>query len=88
MGHRMCRGFAAAGLALAVFAGGTPAQAGPGDRTPTVVRTHEPQDAGHPLRILAYLVHPIGVVVDTLLFRPAHWIVSHEPLRTLFGHED
>ncbi len=88
MGRRTCRGIAAAGLALAVVAGGTPAQAGPGDRTRTVVRKHEPREAGHPLRIVAYLVHPIGVVVDTLLFRPAHWIVSHEPMRTIFGHED
>jgi hypothetical protein len=28
------------------------------------------------------------VIVDTLVFRPAHWLVHHEPLRTLFGHTD
>jgi hypothetical protein len=37
--------------------------------------------------MLAYALHPIGVVLDTLIFRPAHWAVHHEPLTTLFGHE-
>ena len=49
---------------------------------------HDPERTGHPLRIVAYVLHPVGVVVDTLLFRPAHWLVNHEPFRTLFGHED
>ena len=44
--------------------------------------------AGHPLRVLAYVAHPVGVVLDYLIFRPVHWLGSHEPLRTLFGHED
>jgi hypothetical protein len=49
---------------------------------------HDPQRSGHPLRIVAYALHPVGVIVDTLVFRPAHWLVHHEPLRTLFGHTD
>lgn len=44
--------------------------------------------AGHPLRVVAYVVHPIGVILDTLIFRPFHWIGSHEPLKTLFGQQD
>ena len=44
--------------------------------------------AGHPLRIAAYIAHPVGVVLDYLIFRPAHWLGSKEPLRTLFGHEE
>ena len=43
--------------------------------------------AGHPLRIAAYLLYPVGYLLDTLLFRPAHWIGSHEPFSTIFGHE-
>jgi hypothetical protein len=46
------------------------------------------EDSGHPLRIAAYLAHPIGVIIDTLIFRPANWIAHIEPFRTLFGHED
>ncbi len=88
MGRRTRRGIAAVGLALAVFAGGMPAQAESEDRSPVVMQRHDPEQSGHPLRVLAYLVHPLGVLLDTLLFRPAHWIVRHEPMRTIFGHED
>ena len=48
---------------------------------------YEPKETGHVLRITAYALHPVGVILDTLIFRPAHWIVHHEPLTTLFGHE-
>lgn len=48
---------------------------------------HDPQSSGHPLRIIAYVLHPVGVVIDTLIFRPAHWVVHHEPFTTLFGHD-
>jgi len=44
--------------------------------------------AGHPLRIVAYILHPVGVMLDYLIMRPAHWLVSREPMQTLFGHED
>jgi hypothetical protein len=47
---------------------------------------YDPQRAGHPLRIVAYVLHPVGVALDYLIFRPAHWLGSHEPLRTIFGH--
>jgi hypothetical protein len=49
---------------------------------------YDPKRAGHPLRIVAYVLHPIGVAVDYLVLRPAHWAGSHEPLRTIFGHTD
>ena len=48
---------------------------------------YEKDRAGHPLRVIAYVVYPLGVIVETLFFRPAYWIVSHEPLQSLFGHE-
>ncbi len=58
--------------------------------SPGVARAddYDPQHAGHPLRIVAYALHPIGVMVDYLILRPAHWVGSHEPLRTIFGHTD
>ncbi len=52
-----------------------------------VADEYEKEHAGHPLRIVGYVVHPIGVILDYVLFRPAHWIVSHEPFKTLFGHD-
>lgn len=56
--------------------------------TPAAADEYDESMAGHPLRIVAYVLHPVGVVIDYLIMRPAHWLVSHEPLETLFGHED
>ena len=55
---------------------------------PAAADDYDPTYAGHPLRIIAYVAHPIGVLVDYLLFRPAHWLGSKEPLKTIFGHQD
>jgi hypothetical protein len=49
---------------------------------------YEPTEAGHPLRIVAYVLHPVGVILDTLIFRPAHWIGTKEPIKTLVGNTD
>ncbi len=49
---------------------------------------YEPKRAGHPLRIAAYVLHPVGVILDTLIFRPAHWLGSKEPIKTLVGNTD
>lgn len=48
---------------------------------------YDPREAGHPLRLAAYVLHPIGVAVDYCLMRPAYWMVQHEPLTTIFGAE-
>ena len=45
------------------------------------------QRAGHPLRIVAYALHPVGVILDTLIFKPAWSLAQYEPLRTLVGME-
>lgn len=49
---------------------------------------YDPSQAGHPLRIAAYILHPIGWAIDVLIMRPAHWVVSHKPLDEVFGHEE
>lgn len=42
----------------------------------------------HPLRVIAYLVHPAAFIVEWTLARPFHWLVSStEPLEALFGHQ-
>ena len=48
---------------------------------------YDPQRAGHPVRIVAYVLHPVGVILDILIFRPAHWIGSLPGLDEFFGHE-
>lgn len=57
-----------------------------GSASPAAADDYDPLRAGHPLRIIAYALHPIGVAFDYLLFRPAHWIGHQEPIRTIFGH--
>ena len=54
---------------------------------PSVMASYEPERAGHPLRMIAYALHPVGVILDYVVFRPAYWIGSHEPLRTLIGRD-
>ncbi len=56
--------------------------------SPAAADEYDESNAGHPLRIIAYVLHPVGVVIDYVVMRPAHWIVSFEPMKTLFGHED
>lgn len=75
---RVRRSFFALVLAVGIVAAGGPAQAHDYDST----------RSGHPLRIIAYVLHPIGVILDTLIMKPAHWLGSFEPIRTLVGHEE
>ncbi len=49
---------------------------------------YDAKQAGHPLRIVAYALHPVGVALDYLIMRPLHWVVSYEPMKTIFGHTD
>ena len=78
------------GTAPPEWNGSEPAQPTPAAPPPTATRTepYEPLRAGHPLRIVAYVLHPIGVILDYAIFRPAYWIGTHEPIRTLVGRED
>lgn len=50
--------------------------------------TYNPRRSGNPVRIAAYVVHPVGVLLDYLIFRPAWWIGRQEPFKTIFGVED
>ena len=54
----------------------------------SAMASYEPLRAGHPLRVVAYALHPVGVILDYAICRPLYWIGSHEPLRTLFGQDD
>ena len=41
----------------------------------------------NPLRVAAYLIHPLGVGLEYLIFRPIHWVVSHDDTTEMvFGH--
>jgi hypothetical protein len=47
---------------------------------------YDPQEAGHPLKLIAYMAFPIGTLLDYGLMRPAFWVVQKEPFRTIFGY--
>ena len=49
---------------------------------------YDSTEAGNPLRIAGYVLHPVGVVLDTVIFRPLAWIGRHEPIKTLVGNTD
>ncbi len=68
----------AAVLASAIALGAAPAQA---DR-------HDIHRSGHPMRVAAYILYPVGLLIDTIIFRPAHWVVNHEPFKQIFGHTE
>jgi hypothetical protein len=55
---------------------------------PVSADDHRSDRAGHPLKVVAKVLHPIGVVIDYVIFRPAHWLANREPVKTLTGHEE
>lgn len=87
------------GLALSLFANGAGALSAPDEEplpqessetyaTTPVHDDYDPTQAAHPLRIVAYAVHPVGVALDWIIVRPAVWVGRHEPFRTIFGFQD
>lgn len=41
----------------------------------------------NPLRIAAYLIHPVGYTLEWLITRPFHELVAQPDLEPVFGHE-
>jgi len=56
---------------------------------PSIAAPDEYDDSqSHPLRVLAYLIHPAAFLVEWTVFRPFHFLVSAtEPLEAVFGHK-
>ncbi len=48
---------------------------------------YDSRRTGHPVRIVAYVLHPVGVILDRAIFRPAWWGGHRESVRHLFGFE-
>ena len=55
--------------------------------SPAAADEYDARRAGHPLRIVAYALHPVGVALDYMLFRPAHWLVHKPVMSKIFGHD-
>lgn len=41
--------------------------------------------AGHPLRVIAYVLHPVGYLLDRLVFYPAWWLGQVRPIGAVVG---
>jgi hypothetical protein len=44
------------------------------------------EEEAHPLRIIAYLIHPIGKLVEVAVTRPLHCLVSQPWAEPVFGY--
>jgi len=57
---------------------------------PAAGRAHDAYDdsQSHPLRLIAYAVHPIGYAIEWLVTRPIHFVVSQKGTERIFGHTD
>jgi hypothetical protein len=55
---------------------------------PALATDYDKKRSGHPLRVLAYIAHPVGVILDWVIFRPFYWIGNQEPVKTLVGQTD
>lgn len=55
---------------------------------PSVASAHvyDRDDSDHPLRYVAYAVHPIGMAVEYTVLRPIHWLVSRPAVAPWVGH--
>jgi hypothetical protein len=41
----------------------------------------------HPVRIAAYVLHPVGYAAEWLIFRPFHYVISLPYVAEVFGHQ-
>jgi flagellar motor protein MotB len=54
---------------------------------PAFGHDYDRDESDHPLRVLSYVIHPIGVVLEYTITRPMHWLVSHPTAGYIMGHE-
>lgn len=48
---------------------------------------YDRDDTDYPLRIVAYVLHPIGMAVEYAVLRPIHYLVSMPTSSIVFGHD-
>lgn len=55
---------------------------------PISATAHDAYDdsESNPLRLVAYVVHPVGVAIEWLVMRPIHFLVSQPQIEPIFGH--
>ena len=79
---RLWKSLVLAGLATVVFSGTASAYCGNQYSCDGGYNDSE----SHPLRLVAYVLHPVGYAVEWLLMRPVHALVSQPELCPIFGY--
>ncbi|MCC6546240.1 hypothetical protein IT570_03640 [Candidatus Sumerlaeota bacterium] len=41
----------------------------------------------NPMRILGYVLNPVGLALEYVVMRPIHWVVSQPDMDIVFGHK-
>jgi len=61
---------------------------GPDEVDMALAEAHDAYDdsQSHPLRLVAYLLNPVGFATEWLIMRPIHFAVSQPQLERVFGH--
>ncbi len=54
--------------------------------TPALAVDDYDDSQANPLRIIAYVLHPVGYAVEWLFTRPFYRLVSQDDLEPIFGH--
>ena len=57
---------------------------------PSGARAHTYQSNSadaHVLRLVAYVLHPVGVLLEWGITRPVHWVASQDQLDIILGHK-
>ncbi|MFP6664178.1 MAG: hypothetical protein VCC00_08270 [Deltaproteobacteria bacterium] len=54
--------------------------------TPAMAVDDYDDSQANPLRLIAYVLHPIGYAVEWLFTRPIHRLFAQEDLEPIFGH--
>jgi len=58
-----------------------------GSKPATAASDEYDDSQSNPLRVVAYLIHPVGWLAEWTVFRPLHYLVSAtEPQEAFFGH--
>ncbi|MCC5876554.1 MAG: hypothetical protein JJU11_10090 [Candidatus Sumerlaeia bacterium] len=55
--------------------------------SPALADRYRRNKSDNPFRLISYVVHPVGILLEYSVMRPIHWVVSQPHLDIIFGHQ-
>ena len=55
--------------------------------TPAWAHDYDRNDTDNPMRVVAYIVHPVGVLLEWTITRPIHWLAMQPGFSYVMGHD-